>query len=698
MKNKYKTLLNGLLVSFFLIASVTAFGQATITATPTTPTTGLTAGALVDIDVYALIPTLGNLGSFNFLFIYNRDVLTCNSIIYKNPGLAAGGWSTLNANYKPVFWPDTTAKVTWTYTQQPLGLPCTSSTLLFTLRFTFNGGSTQALPITFYQTNTTNGTRLAAPPGTYYYSATYISNIAVSGNTTTLHSVSGGGDWKTASTWTEGVTPTRGYDVVITGSQVTDTIAGGTAKTGKCNNLTINAGGKLTVASGKKLQVANNLYIKDRISIGDPTAAGSFIDLGTTTVTGTTTVERFMTGNWNTQWPANSDVIWHYISSPVSGGTINSFLAGLLNYWDEPTTLWIPMTTPVSTPLAVNKGYSAAIMANSTINYTGGTVNTGDRVINGLTNGGPAGVVGFNLIGNSFPSAVKWDANIVKSGIDATAYFWTGSTYIQKLTSDPVAYEIPAGQGFFVHVTAQGTGGLTIPNTNRVHSSGNFVKSSAPEQLELKVKGNNLEDATSIRFNPSATTGFDPEYDAYKLWGINACPQIYSIATDNLSINSLPDYISTTVIPVGFKLSVSGSYSITASGLETFPTGTDIYLEDLFLNKTQNLTINPVYEFIAAPTNENHRFDIHFAPTTGARETAAAGNIKIYSYDNNVYVNVPFELNGEIMVYDLLGKVVNQKPVEGNSLNKISMNVQSGIYVVKVLGDKSTASGKVFIR
>jgi hypothetical protein len=41
---------------------------------------------------------------------------------------------------------------------------------------------------------------------------------------------------------------------------------------------------------------------------------------------------------------------------------------------------------------------------------------------------------------------------------------------------------------------------------------------------------------------------------------------------------------------------------------------------------------------------------------------------------------------------------VAQQNITGNSLNKLSLNTSSGYYLIKVVSNEATVSGKVFIR
>ncbi len=682
-----------LLALFLVLWSGTSNGQTSISLG--SDQTSLVAGEIVLVPIIVT----STFESADIYITYDKDVLTPASPFFT--GLDPNFGILANPNYNT-----TTSSIQF----QGTGINVTldGSTPIITLRFIYNGGSSSlhlrkspdAIPRCLIIDE------IGSPVEPYTFSDLMVNGTgflelkSIETGTTLL--------WKNSTTWRfmdgtpvpNGCIPTGIVNTTITGALVTidSPVPPATAPQIRTKNLTIYPAGKLTLNASRSLAVTGNLLIQS-----DATSTGSFVDLGTTTVTGSTSVERYTTGTWDGNWPP-ATITWHYVSSPVSGGTISSYEGSLLNEWKEDTLstgYWKPLTLPLTKPLVVNKGYSAATTTNKVITFTGGTLNTGNRTITGLTNTGMSDARGFNLVGNAYPSAVIWDGAVTRTNVDAAAYFYDGVTnnYIPHMTTDAVKYQIPAEQGFFVHVTTgSATGSITIPNTNRVHSANAYVKSTSGQELILKANGNNLEDMTSIRFNSEATEGFDSEYDAYKLWGATTSPQIYSIAPgDNLAINSIPEMAAQTVVPVGFKVGVNDTYTITASGLETFPGETDIYLEDIFLNKTQNLNLNPVYEFTASTGANAHRFNIRFSPISGLGETTG-NNIRIYAAENTVYINIPMELHGEIIVYDLLGKEMKHQSIQGNSLNRINLNVEQGYYLIKVLGDKSTVSGKVFIR
>jgi hypothetical protein len=63
-----------------------------------------------------------------------------------------------------------------------------------------------------------------------------------------------------------------------------------------------------------------------------------------------------------------------------------------------------------------------------------------------------------------------------------------------------------------------------------------------------------------------------------------------------------------------------------------------------------------------------------------------------------VFVNIPADLNGSIIVYNMLGREVGKATIQSHSINKINLDVPTGFYLVKVDGDVNTATGKVYIK
>jgi hypothetical protein len=162
-----------------------------------------------------------------------------------------------------------------------------------------------------------------------------------------------------------------------------------------------------------------------------------------------------------------------------------------------------------------------------------------------------------------------------------------------------------------------------------------------PNSLKLKIVGNGYSDETNIYFIPEATTGFDPQYDAFKLMGNIAAPQLYSIIDCcKLSTNALPEIYNSMIVQLGFRVGVDTNYSISATGLYTFGSDTLIFMEDTKVNQFIDLKSDSVYTFLGETTDQEERFRIHFFCPM--------------KYDLKVFLEGPF--NGSAMNTDLNDK------------------------------------------
>jgi len=401
-----------------------------------------------------------------------------------------------------------------------------------------------------------------------------------------------------------------------------------------------------------------------------------------------------MTGNWTGGNPV-STTIWHAVSAPVANPSNSLFNGSLMNKWNEVTQTWDPLTLPYEN-MPVGKGYIVAPLSGGITAAFTGTLNTGNTTIGSLTTSGASTWSGFNLIGNPFASAINWNTSISLTNVTDFAWVWNGGNYIalDRTSGNPV---IPSEQGFFVQVSG-GTGSVTIPNTNRVHSTLPYYKSESSDILTLKVDGHGYWDQTQIRIRPGSSKMYNMDYDALKFPGSDAAPQLYSFKQDmDLSIISLPALSVYPIVMIGFKAGNSGVFTITASDLESFAPGTNVYLEDLLSGKTQDLNANPVYGFDADALQPEHRFNIHFAGL-GVGEKETNTSIKIYSFEHTVYVNIPVPMSGDIIVYDLLGNEVARSAITQSAINKITLDAPRGCYLVKVNGNTMAGAGKVLIR
>jgi hypothetical protein len=456
---------------------------------------------------------------------------------------------------------------------------------------------------------------------------------------------------------------------------------------------------KLTIPDDSYITVDGNLTLSDTLLLkASSSGMASLITNGT--VSGSyAKVEQYLTQDQ-----------WHIISSPVSSATANVYLGIYLMKWNEPDSTW-SWVTQITDPLNVTQGYfawsSSGISSPTTVTFDG-LLNTGNQTVASLTYNNNAGEGhGWNLVGNTYPSAVEWNNSWTKTNIDATIYIYDGTQYktwnynLPAISNTLPNGEIPSTQGFWVKANASGPS-MAIPNGERCHTSNSFYKGSdviLPDAFSIEVTGNGYSDQACFGMHPEATEDFDSEYDAYKLFGIEAAPQLYSFNNDTkFAVNLFPEITENKVIPLGLKTGAAMEYTIEAEGLDNFNPSTGVYLEDNSTGSLTNLRENPVYTFNAEEGLDEERFVLHFiVDNTDIELTETENNISIYAFNNTVYVNYQLKVPGNVVVYDMVGKEIISENLNPDQLNKLTVNHGKGYYIVKVFSEEAVKTEKVFI-
>ena len=374
---------------------------------------------------------------------------------------------------------------------------------------------------------------------------------------------------------------------------------------------------------------------------------------------------------------------WHLVGTPISDGLSGIYLGQYLQSYNEATAAWTDII-PDNIPLVPLQGYGFWPNGGNTAYYAG-TLNTGS-VSFPLTAANP---YGWNLLGNPYPSSIDWDIVTKPAYINGAVY------YLDAVSGNYVSYNggmgggsqyIPPEQGFFVSAT--GPGPFQVDNSVRTHTNGSsFYKSELTYMAEIQAIGNGYSDVTHIRFDEDATSGFDGQYDAYKLFSLeynNRLPQIYTIGGDKLSINVLP---ATNVVPLLFRSGVEGSFTISIGEIKDIDY---LFLEDLETGVMTNL-LEENYTFSYKTGNKDDRFNLHFALYEDVINA-----VNIYSYGKDIYVLLPENVTAEIYVYNLMGQLIKTAVSEG-SRNTIKIN-NGGNYLVKVMTLDGVKAQKVFVK
>ncbi|MCX6249650.1 MAG: T9SS type A sorting domain-containing protein [Bacteroidetes bacterium] len=470
----------------------------------------------------------------------------------------------------------------------------------------------------------------------------------------------------------------------------------------KANNLRIENGSTFTVATNKYFTVATNL-------VNTGTTANFVINSG-----GSVIVNGTVTGNISQQqdipaWTNNTDG-WHFLSSPVAGQAISpNFIdptATLYDFygWGEATDLWLNYKAgSIGSNMVSGTGYLVAYGAAGTKTFSGAP-NMADITLTNQSFTPAMAHHGWHLIGNPFQSSVTWNegalwalANVQTSA----ARLNPGGTYSVLNAGDP----LPAENGLMIWVST-GTNSLTIPKLSRHHNGAGWYKNSEsafPNYLMLMAASttDNTYVETIVGFNTNSSAEYDLDYDCWFLSGLEGAPWMYSTTPGSsyLSANIMPAGIDSKVVPVGFKKGNAGSYTMTASWVESFDPGVTITLEDLKTQKTQDIVHNPVYAFTSDDGDVQNRFLLHFGGIFGIDDQSNDQSVTAYSWEHSIYVsnNTGKPLQG-IIIYDMLGKELVSKGITEDQITKINLpGVPTGNYLVRVLTDQKPYTRSLFI-
>ncbi len=251
----------------------------------------------------------------------------------------------------------------------------------------------------------------------------------------------------------------------------------------------------------------------------------------------------------------------------------------------------------------VTKG---SIDFTSTFNFQIQYTNTGDITSDG-----------WNLVSNPYPGTIDW-ISFTRTNVDNAIYVFNTCSqsymsYIGGVSTNGGSRYISPFQGFYIK-SNNVSPILSCDRSSIVNNYSPLAKTTNNFEANNILRIYLNDDEIVIRENDDADSTFNSNFDAYKFMD-NA--QIYSKNyndTSIYSINTINSY--TKKIPIYVKGKGTGSQtdSITLnfSGLETWESKYELYLEDLNDSSMTNLKNIQFYSFVE-PVNYNltNRFIIH---------------------------------------------------------------------------------------
>jgi hypothetical protein len=522
-------------------------------------------------------------------------------------------------------------------------------------------------------------------------------------------------DWSTASNWSGGV-PTYLTDIVIpSGTPYQPSINSDVVY---CHNLTINSGSTIIITAGKLLNVTgilvNNAGAGGLILQSDATGTASLIHNSDNI---SATFNRYISGSAET---------WHFMSSPVQSqsfsgdwipsGTYGNGTGYDLYIWNEPTSCWIYKlnitgavnwnTVHPSAGFIPGRGYLYSVQAANPVKQFTGVLNNGNINMPVTASGNSAGLSGFNLAGNPYPSSIDWQASsgwsrdglvLNAGGYDMWVWNPAANNYGVINSSggtgtNGVTRYIAPTQGFFVKAAVNSNLGFT--NALRVvGSSGAWMKKSLStnaDPLSITVTSDNGAgyDEVKIVFGSA-----DNVTGAAKLFSpVTTAPSIYlPSGDDNFSLRYLTDTADNQVVSVMFKPGADGSFTVKFNESAQFD---HLVLEDRQTNKFQDIKANNTYNFKAVKSDNPSRFFIHFRQA--AKQVTPESSVPVYTANNKLVVNLTqVTTDTEVTVCDFMGRIILKSKLQGESIHELDLNSVTQMLIVYVRYRGISVSHKV---
>jgi Secretion system C-terminal sorting domain len=478
--------------------------------------------------------------------------------------------------------------------------------------------------------------------------------------------------------------------------------------------------------------------------LSDASGTALVANLGAGLVTGNVTVQRYIDGS------LNPGLGYRHLAAPVFTATVASFGSGgttpvvnsaynaaanpgqvapfpTVYFYDQARLATSPATTlsafdkgwqspdalTDAAPLGL-RGFTVQLPGASTLSFTGPVIPQGDTAPLSRAGGATAADAGWNLVGNPFPSPL--DLSTVAAGqrtnMDAAFYTYEStSQYGGGYRSFVNGFGNPligSSQAFFVRVSQGQTGGsLELTNANRVTTYDQQAPvrrgtADSRPQLQLTLAGNGLSDALTIYAQPGATTGFDREFDAAKLWN----PSGLSVATvaasgEALAIDGRPAFPLGQPVPLTVQTPRAGSYSLTATDLLNLPAGTDVVLVDLSASTRTPLLSGTRYSLTLPAGTTAGRLQLEVTGRALSTSSQLAQQLSVYPNPTQGQVQLvrPAAWGGlQVQVLNSIGQAVQTTRLSAGEQTLSVQELPVGVYTLRLTTQQGQTLTKRLVR
>ncbi len=327
--------------------------------------------------------------------------------------------------------------------------------------------------------------------------------------------------------------------------------------------------------------------------------------------------------------------------------------------------------------------------------------------------------IGYNLLGNPYPSPLNARAFLTDNSNINTLYYWThtaaavGGFYLVNNYAAfttlggvssaaggaiPLEY-IQVGQGFFVNTASGGTASFNNNQRTFGSASSQFFRTNASEEkhriwLNLNDETNNYNQIL-LGYVNNATNEIDTS-DGLVL--NNSQSLLYNFINNEKYViqgRELP-FQDTDIVPLGLKINQAGNYSISFENADGIFISQNIYLKDNYTFAIHDIKQSS-YSFTSQAGDFTDRFQIVYKNELLALDEDV--NVIVYSDANDLIVKATNETINEIIVFDVLGrKVYDFQNINVNTFYTNELKNLNQTLLLKVILSSGKVSTQKYLR
>ena len=234
---------------------------------------------------------------------------------------------------------------------------------------------------------------------------------------------------------------------------------------------------------------------------------------------------------------------------------------------------------------------------------------------------------GWNLIGNPYPATIDW-STVSLTNVNNAIYIWDPNTELYRYyvsgtapsgtyIGSSISAFIPPMQSFWVQATASGASIATTSELNTTIKSTPTTYKTMPDNLIVSlvnVTDTMMQDVFWIKNVASTSLEFEGVEDAWKYKNPNM-PSIYTTDSlgEGIAINSI-DLSTQHFVPFNIETQLGGDYTLSLEEIVVNPNAYQVYLLDLELNTSHDLSSGSATLTLDSTTLYEDRFAL-FATT-----------------------------------------------------------------------------------